>query len=198
MTSYRYLGYGVTNSNGVAHLDHDPQGNQIDGYTGTGAGEVDVIASTDNPISSGSIVSETYSVIDAIYNDDGTSDTKANYYWNTNNGSLANNDGRMVMTALNANTLYCDLRKIADTVKGKTVSYQCDVVPNNCEVRLEIYTTSGSANYYTDWISTGSILKLEDIFIPSDSATGFFRVLMRNNSTGSSFAFKNLAVWISD
>ena len=69
MTSYRYLGYGVTNSNGVAHLDHDPQGNPINGYTGTGAGEVDVIASTDNPISSGSIVSEPCNVWDTIWYD---------------------------------------------------------------------------------------------------------------------------------
>ena len=78
MTSYRYLGYGVTNSNGVAHLDHDPQGNPINGYTGTGAGEVDVIASTDNPVSSGSIVSETYSIIDASFIDTGLSDSTAN------------------------------------------------------------------------------------------------------------------------
>lgn len=172
----------TTEDDGVATYEYDCTGSGLREFYAT----------------SGTFVSETYSVIDAIYNDDGTSDTKANYYWNTNNGSLANNDGRMVMTALNANTLYCDLRQIANTVKGKTVSYQCDIIPNNCEVRLEIYTKSGSANYYTDWISTGSILKLEDIFIPSDSTTGFFRVIMRNNSTGSSFAFKNLAVWISD
>ena len=72
MTSYRYIGYGVTDSNGVAHLDHDKNGNPINGYTGTGAGEVDVIASTDNPITSGSIVSETYSLIDAKFKDIGT------------------------------------------------------------------------------------------------------------------------------
>lgn len=75
MTSYRYIGYGTTNSNGVAHLDHDPQGNPINGYTGTGAGKIDVLASTDNPITEGSIVSETYSVIDCLFYDkalDGT------------------------------------------------------------------------------------------------------------------------------
>lgn len=83
MTSYRYLGYGVTDSNGVAHLDHDSSGNPINGYTGTGAGEVDVIASTDNPITSGSIVSETYSVLDALFYDDGISDSISNYYINS-------------------------------------------------------------------------------------------------------------------
>lgn len=78
MTSYRYLGYGVTNSNGVAHLDHDPQGNPINGYTGTGAGEVDVIASTDNPVSSGSIVSVPCSVWDTLIYDSGINDGHKN------------------------------------------------------------------------------------------------------------------------
>lgn len=71
MTSYRYLGYGVTDSNGVAHLDHDPSGNPINGYIGTGAGEIDVIASTDNPISSSSIVSGTLNVWDTLFYDNG-------------------------------------------------------------------------------------------------------------------------------
>ena len=96
MTSYRYLGYGVTNSNGVAHLDHDPQGNPINGYTGTGAGEVDVIASTDNPISSGSIVSETYEVLDCLYIDKCTSDDHAN--WNNTTG-FSWSDGKCTITA---------------------------------------------------------------------------------------------------
>lgn len=83
MTSYIYKGYGVTDSNGVAHLDHDPQGNPINGYTGTGAGEVDIIASTDNPITSSSIVSETYEVLDTIFYDkglEGTGNHNDNWY----------------------------------------------------------------------------------------------------------------------
>ena len=82
MTSYRYIGYGVTDSNGVAHLDHDPQGNPINGYTGTGAGEVDVIASTDNPITGSSIVSEIYGVFDTRWYDkalDGSGNHNDNY-----------------------------------------------------------------------------------------------------------------------
>ena len=67
MTNYRYLGYGVTDSNGVAKLDHDANGDPLThSYTGVGAGEVDVVASLDNPVSSGSIVSEPYSILDTI------------------------------------------------------------------------------------------------------------------------------------
>ena len=71
MTSYRYLGYGRTDANGVAHLKKNASGQDVNGYVGTGAGEVDVIASLDNPISQGSIVSEPYNVFDAIAYFDG-------------------------------------------------------------------------------------------------------------------------------
>ena len=62
---YKYLGYGVTDSNGVAKLDHDAEGQELQhSYTGVGAGEIDVVASLDNPIVDGSIVSGTFSVFD--------------------------------------------------------------------------------------------------------------------------------------
>ena len=87
MTSYRYLGYGVTNSNGVAHLDHDPQGNPINGYTGTGAGEIDVVASLDNPVESGSIVSGTLPIFDCVLVADALTD------YEIQSGTLTLNDG---------------------------------------------------------------------------------------------------------
>lgn len=65
MVSYRYLGSALTNANGVATFD----------YQGTGAGEIDVIASLDKPITDGSIVSETYGVIDAIQKNDITTNS---------------------------------------------------------------------------------------------------------------------------
>ena len=80
---YRYLGYGVTNENGVAKLDHDENGDEIEhSYTGVGAGEVDVIASLDNPIDEGSLVSETYSIFDCIKYDGGTINNH-NDIWDT-------------------------------------------------------------------------------------------------------------------
>ena len=75
MTSYRYLGYGTTDANGVAHLKKNASSQDVDGYVGTGAGEVDVIASLDNPISQGSIVSGTYPVLDTKFYDKGLSGT---------------------------------------------------------------------------------------------------------------------------
>ena len=91
MTFYKYLGYGVTNSEGVAHLDHDADGEPIDhSYTGVGAGEIDVLASLDNPIVDGSIVSETYSVWDYLFYDDGITTPKtANYAIDTWEGGFS-------------------------------------------------------------------------------------------------------------
>ena len=78
---YKYLGYGVTDSNGVAKLDHDAEGQELQhSYTGVGAGEVDVVASLDNPVSQGSIVSVPCSVWDYLFYDDGiTSPKTANW-----------------------------------------------------------------------------------------------------------------------
>ena len=70
MANYRYLGYGITNEQGIATLDHDANGDPIThSYTGTGAGEIDIVASLDDTskISDSSIQSETYGVLDYFY-----------------------------------------------------------------------------------------------------------------------------------
>ena len=86
MTTYRYLGWGKTNENGIAKLDHNSEGQEIEhSYTGTGAGEVDVIASTDNPITSSSIVSETLPVLDTLLYDTGTDATHNIWTGDTSN-----------------------------------------------------------------------------------------------------------------
>lgn len=71
MTNYKFIGTGTTDASGVARLTKDPQGQTINGYTGTGNGEIDFIASLDNPIVDGSIVSEPYDVFDTIAYFDG-------------------------------------------------------------------------------------------------------------------------------
>lgn len=93
MTNYTYLGWGTTDSNGVAKLDHDANDDPINhSYTGSGVGEVDVVASLDNPIVSGSVVSAPYEVTDcllyeqasATYGDSGTSGNRVVNRWKVN------------------------------------------------------------------------------------------------------------------
>lgn len=70
MVVYRLLGSGVTDANGVASVN----------YTGAGAGEMDLVASTSNPITQSSLVSETYSILDNILYDTGIDGTAQNCY----------------------------------------------------------------------------------------------------------------------
>ena len=90
MVSYRYLGYGITDENGVAKLKYDPNGDEMaHSYTGVGAGEVDIVASTDDPQHiSGTSLQETYPLLDATFYDKGLSgDGNHNDNWfNQNNG----------------------------------------------------------------------------------------------------------------
>ena len=89
MAKYRYMGYGTTDSNGIAKLDHDAQGQAIThSYTGTGAGEIDVVASLDEEIVDSSIVSETYEVLDCLVYDDGISDPKKTTFIKSANGTV--------------------------------------------------------------------------------------------------------------
>jgi hypothetical protein len=61
MVTYVPIGYGVTDENGIAKLDHDMNGNELShSYTGVGAGEIDVVASLDEDIDESSVQSEPY------------------------------------------------------------------------------------------------------------------------------------------
>lgn len=101
---YKYLGWGITNENGVAKLDHDAQGQEIEhSYTGTGAGEIDVLASLDNPITDGSIVSVPCNVWDCLVYDDGISDPKKTTFIKSANGTVTiGSDGTTFKSSSNA------------------------------------------------------------------------------------------------
>lgn len=58
----RYLGYGITNANGVAKLEYAPDGTALThSYTGVGAGKIDVIAK------SGDLESSIYELVDCLF-----------------------------------------------------------------------------------------------------------------------------------
>ena len=131
MTNYRYLGYGVTDSNGVAHLDHDANGDSLShSYTGVGAGEIDVLASLDNPIVDGSIVSETYSILDCIKYDKGILDDPQtrNIYDNVS------------ANALTRTTEYTSLKEV--TTGTDAVAFISDL-PFECTIDFEVCQVDG-------------------------------------------------------
>lgn len=85
---YRYLGKGYTDENGIAHMTEDADGQAVTGYTGTGRGKTDIIASTDDKehISDSSLLSETFVTYDCIVVEDELTANK------TFNKSLNNQD----------------------------------------------------------------------------------------------------------
>ena len=118
MTVYKYLGYGVTNENGIAKLDHDAQGQEIShSYVGTGAGEIDVVASLDNPVVEGSIVSETYSILDALFYDEAISNAKASQYSDVTTDRSYSDNGTTLSKTATSGTTYCN------TVIGNTKNW---------------------------------------------------------------------------
>ena len=70
----RLIGTGITNSQGVAIMNKDPEGNPITGYTGVGAGQLQIIAET------GTLQSETENLLDAIVLE---TELTTNKTWNT-------------------------------------------------------------------------------------------------------------------
>ena len=91
-TTYRCIGKGVTDDNGIAHITHSSNDNGAtftqsasNGYLGTGKGQVGVIASMDKKLVDGSIVSETYEVLDCYVKDMGTLNDHNDSMWTAQN-----------------------------------------------------------------------------------------------------------------
>lgn len=84
MVVYRLLGSGVTDANGVASVN----------YTGAGAGEMDLVASTSNPITQSSLVSETFELLDTLFYDSGIlNDPLVNNNWSSTTDFTRESDG---------------------------------------------------------------------------------------------------------
>ena len=67
MTNYKYrlIGTGTTNAQGIATLEKDPNNTTITGYTGAGAGKLQIIATnTNTPFTDDTIYSEVKEILD--------------------------------------------------------------------------------------------------------------------------------------
>ena len=81
---YRFLGTGITNSQGIANLSKDPNNQTINGYTGVGAGKIDIVAcDMSDPTTSGAMISEAKEIIDCINYDQGTTNTHNDAMWSS-------------------------------------------------------------------------------------------------------------------
>ena len=142
MTVYKYLGWGKTDENGVAKLDHDANGDPLThSYTGVGAGEIDVVASLDNPVSSGSIVSETFSVMDTLLYDTGTDPSHNIWTGSTSNLTRGSEYSRLeestIGTPVQINTVMpTGLWVLTMSIKrdGHSTNWDITILNNNVSV----------------------------------------------------------------
>ena len=147
-TTYTPIGYGITDENGKAKLEYDAQGNQLShSYTGTGAGEVDIVASLDSSITDSSLVSETYSIDDCYWIETGS--TISGMY-SSSGGTLTLNDGVFSLTKGSGTSyFYLNVPKtnlpITDFV-NKELTVKTDVIEfGGTNLRLTLVYNDGSS-----------------------------------------------------
>ena len=208
MSSYKYLGYGITNENGVAQLKYDENGDELEhSYTGVGAGEVDVLASLDKPITDGSIVSETLSVIDASFIDTGLSDSTANVVLSrmsrqkTDNGAVITATGNNAWAIMKQNSpvfsnnciIEFDLiaNETPSTSVGIDLSTQGDAYQNKIFFEdLGHYKIQVTSKSITALTGSQSIYLQKSQYPPSDVRISFYL-----GQTGDTITYKDFVVY---
>ena len=211
MVQYRYLGYGVTNSDGVAKLDHDAQGNPVEhSYVGTGAGEVDIVASLDSSITDSSLVSETYSLLDCQFYQQGTTTPPENT-WILNKFTPTYGSDGTTLTSTEFATCFANKKGTSTTVFDwdSPVSiefYITNVTSTNADIQIYDNTNNCTRSFNVLGITGGNQVK---ILVESDKIRYFvdgvektpqqwnvsvdtFRIGLRGTGT---ITFKNFMIY---
>lgn len=137
-TTYRCIGKGVTDDNGIAHITHSSNDNGAtftqsasNGYLGTGKGQIGVFASMDKKLVDGSIVSETYSILDCIKYDKGIlDDPQTNDIYDTR-------DANSLLTRTS------EYSKLTEVTTGNALLWLFNL-PSECTVDFEFMQVDGT------------------------------------------------------
>lgn len=157
-TTYRCIGKGVTDDNGIAHITHSSNDNGAtftqsasNGYLGTGKGQVGVIASMDKKLVDGSIVSEPCSILDTVFYDEGKTGSPS-VTWYTNGLTLERQaDGSL----LTCSETWKRITPISnDTYFTRPFAVEFDIVSITGQL-VVAYAVSGGSNKYDYLDSTG-------------------------------------------
>ena len=135
----RYIGESVTDSNGLAVLP--------DGYTGTGSGEVDIIAKT--VIDDSSLQSEPYPLWDTIWFDIATTGKKSTAWSNPDNITITTTDDGTTLSQV------ANYYNSTTTLTGD-FCLELEVKTVNGKGRFGVYASNFSIRCYaeqneTDW-----------------------------------------------
>ena len=153
----RYLGYGYTNAQGVAKLEYDSEGNALThSYTGVGAGKIDIVAE------SGTLQSETYSLIDAVFYNSGIGATGDASFYNPSNIDVdVQSDGTLLTQSASSNALYY--------ANIGTTGDLYDFIPSFC-IEFDIISSSGvTAISITEKNGTAKVKQFSALNITSNN-----------------------------
>ena len=208
--TYRCIGKGTTDSNGVAHMtkktsDGGSTWSDATGYTGTGAGELDLVASTVAPdsIDESSYQSEPFILCDAIVKDIGTTNDHNDSLWNSVSDFTRGADNTSVSLSAQSYTPQYD---VGD---GLVAEFELVEVTNTCRCQIARYQTGETTSYhYQDFTNTGLvrievttsqiIFKLDNTVLQTINNTTnnkmrfFFTMVTGQTPT---FKFKNLRIY---
>lgn len=181
-----YIGYGDSNEYGIAKLEYDSSGSEIDGYVGQGNGRIGIMAADSNPVTSGSVVSQPIPVIDALFFDEATSNAKASQYTNSDSTNLQ-------VSYDNATILICSLTsgtrqyqtKINDTVDWRDSN-------TNYQIELDYEYNNGSGGAVTSVVFGNGRVGLSSLNDNATSGSGHITII----STGDSYIIKNNGVQV--
>ena len=136
---YRLIGSATTDSSGVATIN----------YTGKGNGRINLIASNTNPITSSSLVSNSYEVLDTINYDEAiTGHTKKTYwYLNRGNMTIAEGDDGTTITDSNSSGYGVAVLTLTENPSNVNDSYIYDT-PVCFEFDIISFTTGGGVRIY--------------------------------------------------
>lgn len=204
MVNYRYVGRGVTNEYGVATLQYDANNQPVNGYVGVGAGELDFIASLDNPIQSGSFVSKTFVVYDTLQHYF-ESPTSSELSVLDSNMSLSVDNGYVLAEQTSGTTGYVgvQLNSNVSDYKGKTVRFEMNAEQNvNRAYFIRVYIKTSSQTTWTrvaSQILDSSLIDLPyayiDTELPSDLTSVWFRI-DANTQNENNIHFKDWKVYL--
>ena len=212
MVNYNYLGYGTTDSNGIAKLEYDANGDPLThSYTGTGAGEIDIVASLDNPIASGSIQSETYILLDALFYDMGTDPDNPNTKYSISNTfeRIITTDGTAINYIGSGSTAHCYIAQTNNSDRPFSVGtvIEFEILESS---RMAIYVfNSNSTNlgYQVNNVTgifkavigeTDTVMYLDDVQVASKSTSEIgsnFSFRFTTSTTNATIKFKNLKIY---
>lgn len=155
MVSYRLIGTGTTNAQGIARCSNN--------YVGTGKGEVDIVASTDNPIVEGSLQSGTYATIDAKFYDKAVGSSSTLSRWNgyTNFEIVGDNEGTLVTNNTTGNKYLYPKQSSAWVENNSVIEFT--YVSHNGGVIIRCNNGTSNADTYLGSLSltNGDIVKVK-------------------------------------